>query len=162
MGHFSLVSVVAAAAKSLGCGDLQPWSLRASRDFGGDPHNRQRLRCFAAGEAKLIECFRGQYRGGGGNFTQFLAVPWTLFSCSKMRFFYLRTCTPVNGHCGHCDFAMRALGRYLLSGTKNQPKEEGLAYGHPAENFSQALQVLEKEALRPGHPARTSLMTNFV
>ena len=33
-------SVVAAAAKSRGCGDLRPWSLRASRDFEAKPQNR--------------------------------------------------------------------------------------------------------------------------
>ena len=55
--------------------------------------------------------------------------------------------------------AFRNNRRVLNSGTKIQPKEEVLAgypCGHPAKNFGQALQILEKEAFRHRHPARTS------
>ena len=35
-----IFSVIAAAAKSRGCGDLRPWSLRVSCDFEANPKNR--------------------------------------------------------------------------------------------------------------------------
>ena len=50
--------------------------------------------------------------------------------------------------------------RFYSSGTKIQPKEEVLAgypCGHPAKNFGQALQILEKQAFWNGHPPRTSM-----
>ena len=43
---------------------------------------------------------------------------------------------------------------------KVSPKRKfwgGYPRGHPAENFGQALQILEKEAFWHGHPARTSM-----
>ena len=44
----------------------------------------------------IIECFRGRHRGGRQFFFNF-AVLRTLFSCSKMGLFYLKTCTPLKG-----------------------------------------------------------------
>ena len=47
-----------------------------------------------------------------------------------------------------------------FSETKNQPREEvfraGRPCGHPAKNFGQALQVLEKHKFWHGHAAWTS------
>ena len=43
---------------------------------------------------------------------------------------------------------------------KISPKRKfwpGYPCGHPAKNFGQALQILEKQAFRDGHPARTSM-----
>ena len=47
-----------------------------------------------------------------------------------------------------------------LQERKFSPKRKfsaGHPCGHPAKNFGQALQILEKQALRNGHPTRTSM-----
>ena len=50
--------------------------------------------------------------------------------------------------------------REVVQEQKFSPKRKflgGCPCGHPAKNFGQALQILEKQAFWNGHPARTSM-----
>ena len=74
--------MVAAAAKSRGCVDLQPWSLRTSCDFEVNPQ-----------KSLVASDFLRPAKQKPGDF------------CSGM------VASPACGHRGHCDFAMRCLCR---------------------------------------------------
>ena len=61
---------------------------------------------------------------------------------------------------GHCPRKKKQKKIHQNQERKFSPKRKfsaGHPCGHPAKNFGQALQILEKQAFRNGHPTRTSM-----
>ena len=67
---------------------------------------------------------------------------------------------PLNGGVSNGGVSRSGLVLPFLQERKFSPKRKfwaGYPCGHPAKNFGQALQILEKQAFWNGHPARTSM-----